>query len=184
MKFITISGYARAGKDTVAGYIKEILEDQGEKVLIVHFADYLKFVCKEYFGWDGQKDAKGRSILQHIGTDVVRKREPSFWVRIVCELAKAFEEDFDYIVVPDCRFPDEIETPKTQYHFDTMCIKVVRYKGNGSCELYDNGLTKEQKEHSSEVSLDEYLFDLYIANIWGLNELKEDVRWVVKYRLK
>lgn len=180
MKFITISGYARSGKDTTAVYFKESLERYRKKVLIVHFADYLKFICKEYFGWDGQKDEKGRTLLQYVGTDVIRSRDPTFWVKIICELAKVLDKDYDYIIVPDCRFPDEIDIPRNQYLFDTTSFWITRYKGGGSKELYDNGLTKEQREHPSESSLNKYMFDEYIANFGGLEELKEAISWVVE----
>ena len=56
MKVITISGKAQNGKDTTAGLLKAALEADGYKVLITHYADLLKYICKQFFGWDGQKD--------------------------------------------------------------------------------------------------------------------------------
>lgn len=79
-KIILISGKAEHGKTATARIIKERLESEGKTVTIVPFASYLKFVCKEYFGWNGKKDLDGRKILQHVGTDVVRKKDPDFWV--------------------------------------------------------------------------------------------------------
>ena len=64
VKVITISGYAQAGKDLSAQLIKEKMALRGKKVLILHYGDYLKFIAKEYFGWDGKKDEKGRTLLQ------------------------------------------------------------------------------------------------------------------------
>ena len=46
MKVITISGKAQNGKDTTAGLLKAALEADGYKVLITHYADLLKYICK------------------------------------------------------------------------------------------------------------------------------------------
>ena len=73
MRVILISGSARFGKDSAAFIMKELLEKQKKKVLIIHYADNLKLFAKNYFGWSGQKDQKGRELLQWLGTDVVRK---------------------------------------------------------------------------------------------------------------
>lgn len=51
MKVITISGKAQNGKDTTAGLLKAALEADGYKVLITHYADLLKYICKQFFGW-------------------------------------------------------------------------------------------------------------------------------------
>ena len=49
MKICCISAKARHGKDTAAELIKEHLEAQGQRVLITHFADLLKYICKQIF---------------------------------------------------------------------------------------------------------------------------------------
>lgn len=55
MKVIAVSGHARHGKDTVARMLQEQLQADGNKVLITHYADLLKYICKTFFMWDGQK---------------------------------------------------------------------------------------------------------------------------------
>ena len=109
MKIITFSGKAQHGKDTTAKYMKEFFESLGKKVVILHFADYLKYVCKEYFHWNGIKDEIGRTILQKVGTDLARKNYPDIWVNVVSNFILAFQTEFDYFLVPDCRFPNEID---------------------------------------------------------------------------
>lgn len=69
MKIVCISGKAQHGKDTTAKLLEEILEAQGNRVLIAHYGDLVKYVCKTFFGWDGKKDEKGRTLLQRVGTD-------------------------------------------------------------------------------------------------------------------
>ena len=49
MKIICISAKAQHGKDTSALILKDIYESKGQKVLITHFADLLKYICKAFF---------------------------------------------------------------------------------------------------------------------------------------
>lgn len=175
MKVITFSGKARHGKDTSALLLKEQLELDNKKILIVHFADYLKMSCKEYFGWDGKKDCAGRTILQHIGTDIIRKRHPTFWAEIIKMLISVIQEDYDYIFVPDCRFQDEIATMRN--NFDTIAVNVIRLN-------FENDLTPEQRMHPSETALDGYVFDYVIESESGIDNLLIEVQKFIKfYRL-
>ena len=57
-KVILISGKAQNGKDTVANILREVLHENGERVLVTHYADLLKYICRNYFEWDGKKDEK------------------------------------------------------------------------------------------------------------------------------
>ena len=80
MEVVLISGKAGHGKDTLADFIAMELKNRVQKVLIIHHGDLLKYMCRSYFNWDGKKDEHGRTLLQHIGTDVIRKQDPDFWV--------------------------------------------------------------------------------------------------------
>jgi hypothetical protein len=175
LRIITISGKAKAGKDTTANFMKEILESKGNKVLIIHFADYLKFVCEKYHGWDGKKDEKGRELLQQVGTNIGRARNPGMWTRVAGEYIAAFGQDYDYVLIPDTRFPDEIEYFKRKYP-DTLAIKVNRGI------FFDNGLTLEQKSHESECALDNFEFDSYLINTFDFNFLKQEVEIFLHFR--
>ena len=101
MKVITISGKAQNGKDTTAGLLKAALEADGYKVLITHYADLLKYICKQFFGWDGQKDDAGRHILQYVGTDIIRQKRPDYWVGFVTSILELFPNEWDYVLIPD-----------------------------------------------------------------------------------
>ena len=153
-KVICISGKAQNGKDTSAGILKNILEDYGNKVLIVHYADLLKFICKTFFGWNGEKDEAGRTMLQYVGTDVIRYKSPNYWVEFVAKILSLFDSEWDYAIIPDTRFPNEIEVMK-EFGFDVTHLRVAR--GN-----FESPLTKEQKEHPSETALDGYAYDYKI----------------------
>lgn len=168
MKVCCISAKAQHGKDTAAGLIKEHLESTGKKVLITHYADLVKFVCTNYFGWDGQKDEKGRTLLQYIGTDVVTTKEPTYWVDFVVSILKFFDNEWDYVLIPDCRYP--IEVTRMVENFDTTVLRVER-------PFFESTLTAAQKQHKSETSMDDFPFNTVIYNDAGLDEFKEKLIW-------
>ncbi len=174
MRVLCISGKAQNGKDTSAGFFKTALEEQGKSVLIVHYADLLKFMCQKYFGWDGKKDEQGRHILQYIGTDVVRAQKPDFWVAFVAEFLQMFENDWDYVIIPDTRYPNEIDY-LVNNGFDVRHIRVVR-----SDASFVSPLTEEQQKHISETALDSDVPDIYIANDSTIYELERFIRVLVK----
>ena len=66
--FICISGEAQHGKDTSAEFIRAELETLGEDAIVIHYADLLKFICKTYFGWNGEKDEAGREKTNSMGS--------------------------------------------------------------------------------------------------------------------
>ena len=174
MKVICISAKARHGKDTVAELLKESLENKGNKVLITHFADLLKYICKTFFSWNGEKDEKGRTLLQYIGTDVIGTKRPGYWVMFIIDLLRLFENEWDFVIIPDCRYPIEVNT--MEKNFETILLRVERPN-------FDNGLTEAQKNHPSEVDMDGYDFDYLIYNDSDIRSLKTKVENFIFERL-
>lgn len=171
MKVILISGKAQNGKDTVAGSLHKALIDDGKRVLVTHYADLLKYICRNYFGWDGNKDENGRQMLQYVGTDVIRKQNPTLWVDFVAMILKYFHENWDYVIIPDCRFPNEVST-MIDNGFDTIHLRVVR-------DNFESPLTEEQQKHPSETALDDVKPDFYIKNNGTLDELNKTItKWI------
>ena len=167
MRIVLISGKARSGKDVTAKIIKEYLLKAGKRVLIIHYADFLKEFCRVNYGYRGTKDAADRYILQHVGTDVVRKNNPDAWVNIMVELLKGVKTEFDFVLIPDVRFENEIDVIKRNF-VDVFCLDIVR-------DNFDNGLTTSQKLHPSEMGLPECDFDKIICNDGDLLDLKKSV---------
>lgn len=163
MKVICISAKARHGKDVSAEILKTIFEAQGKRVLITHYADLLKYICKAFFNWNGVKDDYGRTMLQRVGTDIVGAQQEDFWVNFIASILKFFPDEWDIVLIPDCRYPVEFEVMKA--NFDTVLLRVERPN-------FDNGLSTAQKAHISETSLDDYNFDTIIYNSGSLEELK------------
>lgn len=167
MRIINISGKAQHGKDTSALILKEKLESKNKKVLIAHYADLVKYVCKQFFNWDGLKDEKGRTILQRVGTDIVRTQKPNYWIDFVKGFIEMFQDDWDYVIIPDCRFPNEVESWK-QDNWDNVAVRINRYN-------FKSELTEEQLNHPSETALDDFKFDWYICNYGEMDQLEEEV---------
>ena len=167
VKVVCISGHARAGKDTTAEMMKKELENEwNHKVLTIHNADLLKFMCKSLFGWNGNKDENGRHILQYVGTDVVRKQDPDFWVSFIIKVLKLFPNEWDYVLIPDVRFPNEISELK-KAGFDVLHVHINRQT--------ENDLTEEQRNHPSETALNHTIPDETIENNGNLNDLNKRV---------
>ena len=168
LKIITVSGKAQHGKDTFAQALCEELTSQGNKVLITHYADLLKYICRTFFNWDGNKDEKGRQILQYVGTDVVRKERPNYWVEFILSILELFGHNWDYVIIPDTRFPNEVEMLKTAYS-NVAHIRVNRLN-------FENSLTEEQRKHPSETALDNIEPDFIFDNYGTIEDLKERIK--------
>ena len=175
-KFISISGKAQNGKDTSAVIFKELLENAGYKVLIVHLGDLLKFICKQFFDWNGKKDEYGRTLLQRVGTEKIRAVEPDYWVDFLDHLTMLFDGEWDYIIVPDTRFPNELKRIK---HEDTEVnhIRVVR-------PGFKSPLTEEQQHHVSEVALDSTVPDYIIENKGSIQDLYPIIQNIINKIVK
>jgi len=167
MVFICISGQAQHGKDTFGGYLSEYINSYDVSSKVIHYADLLKYICKTFFNWDGEKDLRGRSLLQHIGTDVVRQANPNYWVDFIVDMAELFPEKWEFFVIPDTRFPNEIERIRERGHI-VLHVRVVR-------QGFDNALSLEQKLHMSENALNDVDPDIWIFNK-DINELKKNAR--------
>lgn len=164
MKVLCISAKARHGKDTAADIIKNYLESAEKNVLIIHYADLVKFVCTKFFNWDGKKDEKGRSLLQYVGTDKVGAVDPAYWVNFIVSILRIFKNEWDFVLIPDCRYPVEFE--KMSENFSTALLRIERPN-------FDNGLTEEQKQHPSEVSFDNYSFAYTIYNDGSIKDFEK-----------
>ena len=168
MKVILISGNARHGKDTAAFAIQRHLESKNKRVLIAHYGDLVKYTCKTFFAWNGVKDEAGRTLLQQVGTDSIRTQNPDFWVDYVIGVVKAFPGMWDYVLIPDTRFPNEIEKWQGVENVEHIHLRVSRPN-------FESNLTAEQKQHPSETSLDNVIPDVLITNDGTVDEFRKKV---------
>ncbi len=96
-------GDISAGKTTVG----KLMSPWG--FMLLNYADPLKELAYSGFDWDGQKDPKGRRLLQVIGTEAGRTYNPNLWVS---KLAKRIDDNYKAglrrFVICDCRFDNEM----------------------------------------------------------------------------
>lgn len=172
MMVYCISGKAGHGKDTFAGILARKLEEKDQRVLVFHYADLLKWMCTKLFDWDGNKDEAGRHLLQYVGTNIIRNQRPDFWVDFVGDVLDLFPDEWDYVLIPDCRFPNEIERLRDR-GFDVTHIRVIR-------DGFVSSMSESAKQHPSETALDDYPVDVTIHNDGTIEDLTNGVLVVNK----
>ena len=169
-KIFLISGKAQAGKDTTAKLIKEELEKKDLNVINLQYSSYIKEYAKKISGWDGSEETKPRELLQTLGTDIIRKElGADFFVKKLVEDIKVYSFFYDIITISDVRLKIEIDIPRNKFD-NIYAIRIVRPN-------FDNGLTEEQKNHPTEIDLDDYEnFDYVLVNDGTIPDLGVKVK--------
>ena len=155
VKIYLLSGKAKSGKNEVSNIISEYYKNK--KCITLSYAYYLKDYVKRISGWNGSEDDKPRDLLQQIGIELIKNQiDPNLLIRRLIEDVKVFSYFYDIIIINDARLIDEVEIPKKEFNN----LTTIRIKRN-----IDSDLTKKQKEHLTEVGLDNYdNFDYIIEN--------------------
>ena len=173
---LLVSGKAEHGKDEFAKIAKKYLELSNQRVLIAHYGDLVKYTCATFFGWDGQKNEAGRTLLQEVGTDKIREQYPDFWVDYIGKLLRVFHDQWDFAIIPDTRFPNEIEC-LNKYGLNIETVRISRYG-------HKSKLTDEQLNHPSETSLDNYPFDCVIDNSGSYDDFVKSVEQYIDGKIR
>lgn len=163
-KFILISGKAESGKDTSASAMSDYLATIGKSFTIVRFGDMLKSILKTFSGWNGEKDIAGRQLLQDTSNSYRKNVSDTYFPEMLSGVIKAIYPDVEYILIPDTRYPQEIETIMSNFaNDDVFCVRIERMN-------HENRLTNEQRLHDSEVSLDAYEYFDYVLQASTIEE--------------
>ena len=169
-KIYIIAGKARHGKDTFAGYLKEVYEENGKTAIVTHLSKYIKYFALEMTGWDLKEETKPRELLQQLGTGIIREKlgkEMLFIDRMKDDI-EIFSCFYDAIIISDIRLKIEIQELRKAFP-DLKLVHIDRIN-------FDNGLSEEQKKHKTEVDLDDFTdYDVNIVNT-TLDKLKEDAK--------
>lgn len=156
LKIIGFCGSAGAGKTECA----KALQKRYKRATVLSFADPIKAMAVKEFGWDGNKDDKGRILLQRLGTECGRAYNPELWVERLAQKIEEIEAwknprvDRLY-VIDDVRFSNEAEFIKKQGGY---IIRIYRPLSSRS-------------DHLSERGLPDWLIDGIIYNNRGIDEL-------------
>ena len=171
-KIIILSGKAQSGKNETANIIKQELEKQNKKTVIIAYAKYLKDYVKEITNWDGLEETKPRELLQLIGVELIKNKiDENLLINRIKEDIEIYKYFFDVIIISDARFINEIEEIKKQ-NKNTTVIKI---------EGLENNLTKKQKEHITETALNDYNnYDYTIENKNTKENLKKQITKIME----
>lgn len=172
-KIIILSGKARSGKDTSLEILKKKYEKNGLKVISLFYASYIKEYAKKISDWDGYDETKPRTLLQVLGTDIIRNTiDEKFFINRIIEDIKVYSKFFDVIIIGDARFIDEIEDIKNVFK-NAVSVHIERE---------DKGLLNEtQKSHITETALDNYKdYDYIIDNNGTIEELERKLEEMIK----
>ena len=121
------TGKARHGKDTAASFLKDCFEKDNKKVIFSQYAKYIKFYCKEMYGWDGSEETKPRELLQKLGTEVIRNKlnKAEMFIERQVDDIEIYSYFYDAIMVSDMgglaflSFSGLLNSSKIQHHIVT-----------------------------------------------------------------
>lgn len=173
MKVYLIGGKARNGKDTFGGFLRDYYQSLDKKVCIMHISNYIKHFAIDYFGWDGKEETKPRTLLQELGTGVIREKmnKPCFFTERLIEDIEVLDNFFDVAIITDVRLPLEFDEVKKAYP-DAVKIHITRPN-------FISELTDKEKKHKTETALDNYdSYDYKVINR-DLEDLENDARKIV-----
>lgn len=191
LHFILFSGRAGVGKTTSAVFVREHLTKLGYYGIILPIAMGVKETAIS-MGWDGNKDTKGRALLQAIG-QAGRAYDADMWIKRAERLAiphVAYVDSIDrdgplytnrrpiFILCDDWRFPNELEY-LTSAGYNVTAIRIYapsREILKDKPELYNE---------TSETSLPDIyspeLYDIFINNdILSKEQLQSTLNTVVE----
>lgn len=169
---ILIAGRARSGKSTLAKIFKEKYENENKKVVISPYTKYLKNYIEEITNQKIDEENKPRDLLQQISSKVIKGdlKKTNFFIDRQVEDIEIYSYFVDVILIPDVRFPNEIEIIKEKFN-NVISIGITR-------KDFISTLTREQLEDITETALNNYHdYDFEIENTekTNLQEIVEDL---------
>lgn len=207
---IGITGKARAGKDTLGNYIKEIFKEKYNRVFYQGaFAYVLKLMCKEHFDlsteqlWGDKKEHRAefprpgktrfssnpndywtaREIMQELGS-FYRHIDVNFWVRALDKWLQ--EKESDDVIITDVRHLNELDYIKgcslvNVRHGDDISLMSNDGEGFLINVTKQDDMEIHGMQHESETALDECdVYDVVIENNGSLEDLRKAAEGVVE----
>lgn len=168
-----VSGKANSGKDTSCDLINNYVKIKNKKSINLQFSSYIKMYVKAISGWDGSEDTKPRTLLQMLGTDIIRaKIDNNFFIERIIGDIKVYSYYFDVITISDARFPEEIESIYKEFT-NVFRIRIERpdFVSNLDCK---------EKSHRTEIALDDYNgYDYVVINDGTIEDLNNKLKNII-----
>ena len=173
MKLYLICGKARAGKDTFAKLIKQEEEKDNNRVCILKLTAPLYSWAEDYFNYDKEKDEKPRELLQTLGYDILqlKLKKKDFLLDYLITTIEVLDNYYGVGLITDGRLVHEIEVLKEKY----PNIKTILLTNK-----QDNKLTNKEKNHQTEIDLDDYKDFDYIVENKDMESLKLEALKIVE----
>ena len=155
---ILISGKAGTGKSTAARILAHMFGG-----VLLHFANGVKEAAVVSFGWDKEKDEKGRELLQRIG-QAGRSYNENLWVNQAAEII--LKGVYNPYIIDDWRFPNELHRIQeifSKHHIVTIRMEAPKREILKGLPAYNE---------VSENSLDGFKFNHRIYNGGSMEVLK------------
>ena len=180
LKIFLISGKARHGKTTTGNMIKDCYMEQDKKAVLTSYGKYIKMYVKELTDWDGNLDTKPRTLLQELGTGIIREKlgKNEFFVKRLDEDMDIYNEYVSSVIIDDVRLPIEMDYFKEKYSDKIICIHINRPN-------FENDLNAKEQAHVTEIGLDNYTdYNYTIINDGTLEDLRVKVQNIIEEELK
>ena len=102
------SGKAGTGKTHSSEIAQKLCNNAGLSTFRAPLAKGVKDTAR-FMGWDGEKDRRGRILLQKIGA-IGRDYDKDMWVRAAfCSIEESVGYPYDAVFIDDWRFTNELE---------------------------------------------------------------------------
>lgn len=160
-----IAGKADAGEDTTSMVIKNYASLKNKSSINLQFSYYVKSYAKEIVGWNKDSNNRHVSLLQTIGTDIIRNKiDNDFFIKRILGDIEVYSYFFNIISISDARFPEELDRISNTYK-NVYKIKLERPN-------YNSQLSSNEQSHKTETALDNYNnFDFVIKNDGSIEDL-------------
>ena len=169
---IGIVGRKRSGKDTLAGFIDDTIDE----VNILSFADPIKFACQHAYHLrstqleetkdviDPRWGITPRDMMKSLGGKYFRSQDPDHWVKNMGFRIQGMER----VVISDVR-----------YHNEASFIK-----GKGGILIHVwRDIEENDDDHVSEKTTEEIKCDYYIENDGSLEDLRGKLMDIIQSML-
>jgi hypothetical protein len=165
---IGLTGKAGSGKGVSSEILTRFATTDGRAVMVLPLAKPIKDFARQ-LGWNGEKDAKGRRLLQLLGVEIGRECfHDNFWIdRWQAAVDEFLEKNGRNAVVicDDVRFENEAK------HVRSKAGVVVHILGRG-------GLAGVAATHASERGIPDHLVDETVDNSGTMEDLERRLRFV------